>query len=367
MVRVLHELGNLDGGGVAKLLYEYYLHMDHHQIQFDFLVYDYYEEGIYERPLREMGCKIYKISPLKGHVSETLTEMENIFRGHSYDVFHSHRCSRGAIALRMAKKYGVPRRYVHSHIAYEDVSEKAKWVNRVLMKLSRHYATGLFACGRDAARYAWGIRAVQKGKVRIMTNAVDTDQFRFSPEMRVEKRRELNAGSQLVVGMVGRMTRQKNQEFLLQTFQALLAGGTDALLVFAGRGEDEEKIKKQAQKMGLEDQIRFLGVRNDIPDLLNAFDIFVLPSLYEGLPVVLVETQANGLPAVISDRITTEMNVTDLNTVVALDAGAERWAQEIAARRSGSLRRDEYAGQVAAQGYDIREESKKLQKFYING
>ena len=219
MVRVLQELSALDGGGVAKLLYDYYRNMDHTKIHFDFLIYDYYENGMYEEPLKDLGCTIYKLPRIKKDKIGYLTGMKKIIKDGNYDVVHSHMGSRGLFVMYYGKKYKVPKRIVHSHIAYEPVSNAKRKVNAMLASIAKHYATDLFACGKDAGIYMWGKKASAEGKVHIMTNAVDTDSFQFSNVLRIQKQEELQITGKFVIGIVGRLSEQKNYPFLFSAYK----------------------------------------------------------------------------------------------------------------------------------------------------
>ena len=368
MVKVLHELASLDGGGVAKLLFDYYSNIeDKENVKFDFLIYDFYDDGIYEKPLKQMGCEIYKIPSFKKNREASLRAMKDVIKNGNYDVIHSHRCTRGIFALLYAKKYGVPKRIIHSHIAYEDISTKAKILNRGLALINMNLSTDLFACGRDAAIYMWGKKRLEKGDVHIMTNAINTERFRYSPNIREKKRSELGLDGQFAIGIVGRLNRQKNQTFLLETFSEVIKKEPNIILFMAGRGEDEASLKQLCSKLTLGESVRFLGIRDDIPELLNAFDLYVMPSLYEGLPVSVLEAQANGLPTLISENVTREVAITDLINYLPLEKS--KWVDEIIAciKRLKSADRECYAHIVAEAGYDIKEESRKMQEYYIHG
>ncbi len=368
MIRVLQELSALDGGGVAKLLFEYYRHMDRSRIQFDFLIYDFYKEGIYEKPLKEMGASIYKL-PIYAKNPDECTRLRNeIIRTGNYDVVHSHMGMGAFRILRIAAKYRVPKRIAHSHIAYEPYPFKTKIFNHVKRMLIRHYATDLFACGRDAGSFMWGAGSMAAGRVKIMPNAIDTDLYRFCSTERECIRRELGiAHSTYVIGIVGRLSEQKNYPFLFQVYREVVKKRQDVILLVVGRGLEEDEIKAYARQLELEKYIRFLGVRNDVPRLLNAFDVFVLPSKYEGLPVVLVEAQANGVRELVSDKVTKEMAVTDLITYLSIENGSiNRWAEQLCEGVSSTSHREEYAEKVKHSGYDINVASKQLENFYIS-
>lgn len=365
MIRVLHELSSLDGGGVAKLLVDYYSHIDHETVHFDFLIYDYYDEGIYEEPLRRMGCTIYKLPIFKKEKIKCLKEMRKVISEGKYDIVHSHRGSRGLFTLFYAKKYKVKKRIAHSHIAYEPVSGVKQKINKIVAFITKNLATDLFACGRDAGIYMWGKKSVADGRVQIMTNAIDIQKFKFEQKTREIKRKELGVEDKFVIGIVGRLSEQKNYPFLLKVFKAVSESDPNATLVIIGRGEDEDKIKAIAHALKIEDSVLFLGARNDVPELLNSMDLFVLPSLYEGLPVVLIEAQANGLPAIISDRITDEMNVTDLIKQLPINQSEELWITTIKTITSNTSERDKYASVVKEAGYDIVSAANELQKIYL--
>ncbi len=365
MIRVLHELSALDGGGVAKLLYDYYSHMDKEIIHFDFLIQDFYDEGIYEKPLKELGCAIYKIPRIKKDRNGYLHGMEKVIREGKYDVVHSHMGARGLFPMYYARKAKVPRRIVHSHIAYEPIGRLKRCFDIMLAFVAKMNATHLFACGKEAGVYMWGKRCSKMGKITIMTNAVDTESYEFDSEIRVNKREELGVGEKLVIGIVGRLSEQKNYPFLFEAYKELLQIRKDVVLVIVGRGLEEEKIREKAIKLGINDYIQFLGVRNDVPELLNAFDLFVLPSHYEGLPVVLIEAQANGLKQLVSDRVTDEMNITDLIEFLPIENTAKVWAEKMAACYDNIDKRKAYRQQVLDAGYDIKVASKKMEEFYL--
>ena len=365
MVRVLHELSSLDGGGVAKLLYDYYCHIDREKIHFDFLIQDLYDEGIYEKPLRDLGCNIYKIPRIKKDKRGYLQGMEKTISEGRYDVVHSHMGARGLFTMYYAKKAKVKKRIVHSHIAHEDITRLKRCFDIMLSCIAKANATDLFACGREAGIYMWGKRCSKKGKIKIMTNAVDTKVYEFNAEIRAKKREELGVGDNLVIGIVGRLSDQKNYPFLFKAYKEMLKRRKDVVFVIVGRGLEEEMIKRKARQMELEQDILFLGVRNDVPELMNAFDLFVLPSLYEGLPVVLIEAQANGLKQLVSNRVTDEMEITDLIEFLPIEGTEKLWAEKMESCFNKVEMRKCYSQQVAKAGYDIKLASKIMEEFYL--
>lgn len=365
MVRILQELSTLDGGGVAKLLYDYYRNIDHNKVHFDFVISNYYDKGIYEDYFTSQGCKIFKIVKKIENKEKYLKQIEEIIRNGDYDVIHSHYGIFSHEVMEIAKKYGIKKRIAHSHIAYEPIDNFQKLKNIIHRKLAVANTTDLFACGRDAGIYMWGKSAVKNGKVHIMKNAVDTSKFAFSNEKRIEKRKVLGVEDKFVIGIVGRLSEQKNYPFLWRVYKKVLEKRNDTALIVVGRGTEEKEIKSLAKKMGIYDKISFLGIRDDVPELLNAMDLFVFPSLYEGLPVVLVENQSNGLMSFASDKITNEMAVTDLVKFLPIEGTEDQWAEEICNYKPSIENREFYRQQIIDNGYDIKSASLEMQNFYL--
>ena len=291
--------------------------------------------------------------------------MKKVISEGNYDVVHSHMGARGLFPMYYARKAKVAKRIVHSHIAYEPIGKLKRCFDIMLSCAAKVNATSLFACGREAGIYMWGKRCSQKDKITIMTNAVDTKAYEFNTEIREKKREELGVGDKLVIGIVGRLSEQKNYPFLFDAYKELLNIRKDVVLVIVGRGLEEEAIKERARQLKIDENILFLGVRNDVPELLNAFDLFVLPSHYEGLPVVLIEAQANGLKQLVSDKVTDEMRITDLIEFLPIEGTEKLWAEKMAACCSNVEKRKSYCPQVADAGYDIKLASKKMEEFYL--
>ena len=369
MINVLQEVPSLDGGGIAKLLVEYYRFMDHKKIHFDFLVYDYYEEGVYEKEVRNMGCAIYKVPAYPNDKKGCILQIKKLFKTHKFDVFHSHIGPESLYSVYFAKRNGVKKIFVHSHLAVRPSSFRSKFLIGIKDFITARMATQLFACGRDAGVMRWGKKAYMAGKIKIMTNAIDTESFKFSLEKRISVRKELNVENKFVIGVVGRLSDQKNYPFLFKVFERICKKRSDAVLIVVGRGLDKDvsRIIQLADSMNIIDKVMFLGIRNDVPRLLNGFDVFVMPSLYEGLPVALIEAQANGLLEIVSDTVTDEMVVTDLISFLPIsgEKAIEAWCSAIFNMENKIDKRGEYANVVAEKGYDIHIASKEMETFYI--
>ena len=302
-MRILHVTSELDGGGIERLLFDYARRMPH-DVRFDFAI-NADIEGILEKPLTEMGCNIFRIPRLRNGLRNYKKQLTDILKNGNYDIIHVHSAYKAFVPLFVAKKSGIKARIAHSHICNAPESRKEKAIRKISTVLTKHYATNLFACGVDAGRWVWGDAA----DFYVMPNAIDADKFRFDTTKREKIREELNLNGKFVIGNVARFSFQKNHEFLIKVFSSVVKSCPNAVLLLVGQGELMDDVKRQVKELNLEESVIMLGVRNDVPDLLNAMDLFVLPSRYEGLPVTLVEVQANGLHALASNSITKEMSV----------------------------------------------------------
>lgn len=356
-MRVLHILSELDGGGVDRLLYDYCSRIIS-DIEFDFVVVSK-KEGILEQPLKDLGCKVFHVAQMREDLNRHNAELMSIMRNGNYDIVHIHSGYKAYFDLRCAKKCEVKCRLVHSHLAFEPEKFRQRLERMIFTPLTKMLATQLCACGRDAAVWMWGAKAYASGKVFVMRNAIDVKRFQFNSAKRDELRKQLGLEGKFVIGNVARFSYQKNHEFLLKIFKEVLKKRHDAVLLLVGRGELFEEVQQQAKDLGIFDSIVFLGVRNDVPELLNAMDVFVLPSRYEGLPVVLVEVQGNGLPVFASDKITDEIKLNDNVDYLSLD-NVDEWADKICLCDTERVNVD-----MSEYGYDIDVEAKNLKEFYV--
>lgn len=364
MIKVLHIVSSLDGGGVENLLFNYYTHMDRDKFKFDFIVHGD-NIGVLESNFKKLNSTIYHIPTKHESFLRNLNAMKQIITDGDYDVVHAHQGTIGVFPMYFAKKAGVKVRITHSHIAYMERTCFEKIIDMILLPFLKEYSTYWFACGLDAGRFLWGARAVEKGKVIVINNAIDIDKFTFNANLRDQKRKELGIDGKFVIGNVGRFTYQKNHEFLIKVFSEIYKLNKNAILLLVGGGELEADIKEQIINLGLSEAVKFLGIRNDVPHLLQAMDVFLLPSRYEGLPVVLVETQAAALKSIASDVITQEVKVTNYLNYISLERDPQYWANEVLKYVDG-YNRNNTSAEIKKGGYDIRLEAGKLERIYIN-
>ena len=357
-IRVLQVVTHMDRGGLESMLMNYYRHVDRNKVQFDFLEHRQ-ERAAFDDEIEALGGKIYRLPRLVPWSKSYLTALNQFFDDHSeYKIVHVHQDCLSAIILKAAKNHGIPVRIAHSHSANQDKNLKYPvklWYKRYIPK----YATNLFACGREAGDWMFGGAPYQ-----VLNNAIDAAAYTYNPEKRAKVRKQLVLTDELVVGHVGRFSQPKNHPFLLKIFAALLKKEPNAVLLLVGGGDDMPKIQAKAQELGIAERVRFLGVRSDVADLMQAMNVFVFPSLYEGLPVTMVEAQASGLPCLISDKVPLEcILIKELVEAIPLSESPNIWAKKILAKR-GTQRTNRRA-EIAAHGFDITTEAVKLQEFYL--
>lgn len=355
-IRVLHVVTHMNRGGLETMIMNYYRHIDRTKIQFDFLTHRDGKKD-YDDEILKLGGKIYHLPPLnpfdkKGY----LKKLDDFFREHpEYKIVHSHLDCMSAYPLRAAKKYGVPVRVAHSHNTSQERNLKylVKLYSRSLIP---KYATDLFACGEEAGKWMFKNRPFI-----VMRNAIDAEKFVYNSEVAHQKREELGIGDKFVLGHVGRFNLQKNHEFLIDVFNEVCKQNENAVLLLVGTGELEEKIREKVRDLGLNEKVMFLGVREDIQELMQAMDVFVFPSLFEGLPVTLVEAQAAGLPCVVSGTITKEIDIVENMRFLDINGTISEWVKEIEKKRE---REKETYRMIEEAGFDIKKNAEWLTEQY---
>ena len=360
-MKILHITSELDGGGVDRLLFDYYNELKG-LLQFDFVVTSY-KEGMLEKPLMDGGCNVFHISPFRKSLKKHKDELKAILNCGDYDVIHDHSGYKAAINLKLAKQNGIKVRIAHSHQANVKQNFFEKIRRFFFTKMTMHYSTSLVACGKDAAIWMWGRKKFESGEVSLIPNAILTSKFLFSNSIRESIRNELHIENRIVLGNVARFSKQKNHLFLIEMFNYIHKRDDKYCLILVGHGELFQQTKDIVKQLGLEKDVVFLGVRNDVDKLLNAFDVFVLPSLFEGLPVSMVEVQTNGLPAVVSDNVTSEIYINNNVFHLPLEKGAKVWSEFICNNKE--ICRTQ-SPDILSSYYNIKIASLFLKEFYEN-
>lgn len=358
MIRVLQVVNIMDRAGLETMLMNYYRQMDRIKLQFDFLTHRD-TPGAYEKEIEEMGGKVYRAPRLyPQNYPAYISFMSNFFNKHKeYKIVHSHIDTMSAFPLYVAKKVGIPNRIGHSHSSKLD--HDFKYPIKYIAKLMMPYEANWYcACSKRAAAFMY-----PKKKVKIIHNAIDLTQFQYDEDKRKLVRCRLKLEGKFVIGHIGRFYYVKNQSFLLDIVNEIKKRDNNVRLLLIGKGEDETLLRKKVKEMNLDENVIFLIDRADVNDLYQAMDVFVMPSIFEGLPVVGVEAQANGLSCLFSDTISNEVILTDQAEMMSLSQRPSVWADKIV-----NMKRDKsinVQNQLAEAGYDIRIEAQKLMDWYI--
>ena len=364
MLRVLHSVSNMARAGIETMLMNYYREIDRSRIQFDFLA-NKPIPGEYDEEIRSMGGRIFVspgLNPLRypryrRYVAELVHSNPDI------KVVHAHNEAMGYYALQSAKDAGVRVRIAHAHNT--QIIHDYKYPLKMICKqLLLGAATDYWSCGRDAGLYYYGEKRWNASGF-ILRNAIDVSRFSFQPEIRKRLRQAYGLETCFVIGHVGRFNVQKNHSRLLDFFAGIAETVPNARLALIGVGELEENVKEKARAMGIQDRTLFLGQMADVNEWYQAMDCFVLPSLFEGLPVVGIEAQAAGLPCFFSDRITDEILLSPEARRISLQLDDAEWVKAIMTAARTETDRTQGMNIVRQAGYDIHEEARKLQEIYL--
>lgn len=358
MIRVLHVVTYMGRGGLETMLMNYYRHIDRSKVQFDFLVHREFEAD-YDEEIKSLGGRIYHVSRLVPWSRRYKAELRRFFRSHpEYKIVHVHQDCLSSVALQCAKDCGVPVRIAHSHSSSAVKNIKYP-IKLYYMKKIPRFATDLFACGKQAGDWMFSGK-----KYQIIRNAIDTEKYLYTTTVNKSVREELGLLGKIVIGHVGNFTPAKNHIFLLEIFKEILKKSPDSKLLLVGGGDGLITAKEKAESMGIADNVVFTGIRSDVNRLMQAMDVFVFPSLYEGLPVTMIEAQASGMQCIISDRVSKECIVTKgLVIRKRLSDSVENWANYILQKSEKT--HENHIREIANAGYDISVAAKQLECFYI--
>ncbi len=362
-IRVAHIVGKWLGGGVEAVVMNYYRNIDKNKVQFDFLC-DSDSTNIPYEEIEKLGGKVILIPPYQKAIKYQ-KELIRIFKENKYRIVHSHISTMSIFPLRAAKKAGVPVRIAHAHSTSNKKEWKKNILKQILRPFSKVYATDYMCCSELAGRWLFGNKEYDKGNVYLLNNAIDLDRFKYDKKLRDKKRKELNISDDtVVIGHVGRFVEQKNHRFLIDIFNEVHKENKDSLLMLVGQGPLQDEIKEKVKSLGLENSVLFLGQRNDVDELYQAFDVFCLPSLYEGLPVVGVEAQATGLLCILSDEMTKETKVLETTKFLSLNNSTKEWTKEIFEKFT-KFKRKNTQKEITDNNFNIKNEIKKLEREYL--
>lgn len=365
MVRVLEVIGKRPQGGIGSFITNYQIHFKEKDVKLDYLIFNDEPTGVFDDKVRAMGSDIFVLPELKNSRLISIWKSINAFfdeNGKKYDAVHLHSVNIAFMVFPAAKRNGVEYLLSHSHATVYSDKKINSLRNYFLCKGLKKQATHYLACSVAAGDFLYGKK--NRNKVSVFNNAIDCNEYAFQKEIREKYRKSLYVEDCFVIGHVGRFNEQKNHKYLVKIFEKLVLVKENAKLILVGDGPLRENIEQEIEERGLEDKVLFLGQRCDVNKLMMAMDLFILPSLYEGLPVVGIEAQASGLPCIMSDAITEEVALVD-TYFESIKADSKVWVDKIVnIKINDNTKRENAHTIIAAKGYDINQEANKLYEFY---
>lgn len=363
MIRVAIIAGVLHSGGKRNLIMEYYRHIDKTKVQYDFIC-DSDSNGIPKEEIEKLGGKVYLVPPYK-HIFSHLKATYKILKDNHYQVMHAFDNTLNVFPLFVGKLAGVKVRISES-ISKGDKNEAKTKIKLVLRRFSHWFATDFMANSIDCGVWQFGKKTYDEGKIAIFKTVINADANAFDKVLRDETRKKFGWEDKVIYGFIGRYVDQKNPLFLIDIFNSIAKKQPNAKLVMIGFGELETAMHEKIKEYGLQDRVEDLGRRDDIKQFYNAFDAFLLPSLYEGMPVVGIEAQCAGLPIFFSKNITEETTASELAHYIGLNESPEVWADTIINVVNANLgKRRSYAEEVKKNGFDSHSEAMRMMKFYL--
>lgn len=354
--------GIMDRGGISMYMMNYFRNLDRNKVQIDFVVHGY-QKGDFDDEIIKFGSKIYNIPLKRDNYFENIKQLRNIFKCGEYKIVHSHMDAMGAIVLREAKKCGIPIRIAHSHSTKHLTNNKLKYLfNEYIKKKIVKYATHRFACSYDAGIWLFGDK--YKNETIIIRNAVDINKFCYDEKKQQKKNHIFNFEKKIVLGHIGHFNFIKNHNFLIDVFEEISFLRDDVVLLLIGDGSEKNNIHKKVKEKKLEDKVYFMGTQNNVHEYMDIMDCIIFPSLFEGLPIVIIEAQAKSLNCFVSDTVTKDVKITENVSFLSLDKGAKYWAEIINPTLNLHKKRNTIEDLTIA-GYNIEVEAKKLEQLYI--
>lgn len=354
---IVHLCNRLSVGGVQAFLLNYYKKIDKQKVQFAFVV-QRQDDFPYDNEICKMGGRVHKVTRMNESIIEYYRDLKKIIEKYpEYKIVHSHMNHRNGIALLICKILQVPIRISHAHNLGPHFKLLVYFRVQILKIINKFVATDYFACSTEAGKYLYGNNLNYK----VINNAIDASLFIYSEERRSKMRRSLKLSNEYAIGHIGNFSEQKNYFFLIDVF-SLLKGNYKLLLI--GTGKLESEVRNYVNEKKLSDKVDFLGVRDDIPMLMQALDLFILPSKYEGFGIVAIESQASGLPTICSNGVPTEVDITDLAYHIPLSLNSIVWANKIEEIIMTRTIRSNRKIDIENSGFDLETNAEVLQDFY---
>lgn len=360
-IKVALIMGKMDSGGKKNLVMEYFRHSDPNQVRYCFIC-DEDSDSVPEKEISELGGEVEYVAPYQ-RIFRNIDDIESVLKRGDFDIVHAYNSTMNVFSLLAAKRAGVPVRISES-LSMAHPKERKTGLKKVLRLFSSLYATDFMCCGEDCGRWQFGDTRYSNGEVCLFRTAIDTERYVFDRKLRNQVRVHFGLQEKTVFGFIGRFAPQKNPLFLLDIFNEICHSRADAHLLLIGDGPLRASIEDKIEVYALQEKVTYLGKREDILQFYNAMDCFLLPSLYEGLPVVGIEAQCCGLPIFFSDRVTREVSFTPLASFVPLNRSADVWAETILETLPLFPERVSYGAIAQANGFDSLLETERLVSFY---
>lgn len=362
-VKVLIVMGGsyMGVGGIESMVINYYRNIDKSRLQVDFAFFGD-GVGLYDDEIIANGGSLFHLPIKTKHYIKSVRAMKKLLKREQYDIVHANLNAAGIKwSLKIAKQCGVKVRISHAHSANHGTQSKIRWwLNEISRMQITKFSTHNFACSDFAGDWYYGPKVYE-----LVRNAVNTNQFLYNEETRKSVRTALQAEEKFVVGHVGNLGYPKNQSFLLDIFAKVVLVQPESELWLIGEGEDLAMLQDKATALGIDKKVKFLGRRSDVNQLMQGMDVFVLPSFFEGFPVVIAEAVAADLPCIVSDAVTKMVQISDKVEMLDIRSDPSSWCDRIVFY-CGTKRYNNYQ-LIRDSGFDICVEAKKLENFYLNG
>ena len=363
-VRIAHVIGKLRNGGVESVVMNYYRNIDRTKIQYDFIIDSDSSNPVLQDEIESLGGKVIVVPPYQ-KPAEYHKALYRLFTENNYPLVYSHLNTLSVFPLFAAWRAGVKIRVAHNHSTAGKGEFKRNMMKYTLRPFAKVFPTHLCACSEYAGRWLFGDKAMDSGRVKVWPNAIDTERFAYNESVRDEIRMKLNLTGKFVIGHAGRFMTQKNHNFLMDIFSEIRKRREDSVLLLAGDGPLFNMFRDKVRSAGLSDSVIFLGSVHDMERYYQAMDVFILPSLYEGLPVVGSEVQVSGLPFLCSDRVTSETKFCDNLRFMSLKRSASEWAEEALRISDGHVRKD-MSIYARESGFDVKTQGERLSEWYCS-
>lgn len=363
-IRVLRIMGPVVSGGVDIITMNYYRAMNKDKIQLDF-IFDGYHETIIDNEIPNMGGKIYKVESYTSSMWKSMRQVYKIIKDNKYQIVHSHMNALSVFPLCAAKLAGAKVRIASNHSTATKGEIKKTLLKYILRPFAKVFPTHYAACSQHAGYWLFGKKSCDKGNVKFIKNAIDLDKYTFSTDIRKQVQEELGVQGKFVIGHAGRFAYQKNHKFIVEVFAEIVKKYDNTVLLLAGDGPLKPEIERIVKEKNLNDKVIFLGIRNDIYRIMQAIDVFLFPSFYEGLGNVITEAQAVSTVSFVSEGIPDEIRFTEYVIGMNLSQPAEEWADAILVYKDGYKRKDTKLI-MEKNGYSIEKEANSLVEYYLD-